>query len=99
MNISPDSDAGQSKQTEADEDSMIESRPAERSFQHDWNYEATVAQVESILSRIESGELELADVFEQFSAAVRYLRQCETFLAQRQRQVDLLIETLTDEDF
>jgi len=38
-------------------------------------------------------------VFEQFSAAVRYLRQCETFLAQRQRQVDLLIETLTDEDF
>lgn len=99
MNISPGSNAGQSKQIEADEDSTIESRPAEQSFQHDWNYEATVAQVESILSRIESGELELADVFEQFSAAVRYLRQCETFLAQRQRQVDLLIETLTDEEF
>ncbi|MER3478560.1 MAG: exodeoxyribonuclease VII, partial [Leptolyngbya sp. ERB_1_2] len=44
-----------------------------------------------------SGELELADVFEEFSAAVEYLRQCESFLAQRQKQVDLLIETLTDE--
>ncbi|MBD2079039.1 exodeoxyribonuclease VII small subunit [Leptolyngbya sp. FACHB-17] len=62
-----------------------------------WNYETTVAKVEEILTRIESGELELADVFEEFSAAVEYLRQCESFLAERQKQVDLLIETLTDE--
>ncbi|BAU14108.1 exodeoxyribonuclease VII small subunit [Leptolyngbya sp. NIES-3755] len=62
-----------------------------------WNYEETVAKVERILTRIESGELELADVFEEFSAAVNYLRQCESFLAERQKQVDLLIETLTDE--
>lgn len=62
-----------------------------------WNYEETVAKVERILTRIESGELELADVFEEFSAAVDYLRQCESFLAERQKQVDLLIETLTDE--
>ncbi|MBE9009959.1 exodeoxyribonuclease VII small subunit [Pseudanabaenaceae cyanobacterium LEGE 13415] len=62
-----------------------------------WNYEQTVAKVERILTRIESGELELADVFEEFSAAVDYLRQCESFLAERQKQVDLLIETLTDE--
>ncbi|MBD1843074.1 exodeoxyribonuclease VII small subunit [Cyanobacteria bacterium FACHB-63] len=62
-----------------------------------WNYEETVAKVEEILTRIEAGELELADVFEEFSAAVDYLRQCESFLAERQKQVDLLIETLTDE--
>jgi exodeoxyribonuclease VII small subunit len=36
-------------------------------------------------------------VFDQFAAAVEYLRQCETFLQQRQQQVDLLIETLKDE--
>ncbi|NDJ16582.1 exodeoxyribonuclease VII small subunit [Myxacorys almedinensis] len=62
-----------------------------------WNYEETVAKVEEILTRIEAGELELAAVFEEFSAAVEYLRQCESFLAERQKQVDLLIETLTDE--
>lgn len=66
-------------------------------FSESWNYEETVARVEEILTRIESGELELADVFEEFSSAVEYLRQCESFLAERQRQVDLLIETLTDE--
>jgi exodeoxyribonuclease VII small subunit len=61
------------------------------------NYEAKVAEIEKIIARIEAGELDLAEVFEQFAAAVEYLRQCESFLQQRQQQVDLLIETLTDE--
>ncbi|KAM3100184.1 exodeoxyribonuclease VII small subunit [Phormidesmis sp. 146-12] len=72
------------------------SQPSDRA-EADWNYEATVAEVESILTQIESGELDLADVFDRFSTAVESLRQCESFLAQRQKQVDLLIETLTDE--
>ena len=62
-----------------------------------WNYETTVQQVEAIVARIESGELELAAVFDQFSEAVTYLQQCEEFLSQRQQQVELLLETLTDE--
>ena len=63
----------------------------------DWNYEATVREVEVIINQIELGELELADVFQQFSTAVDRLQQCETFLNQQQQQVDLLIETLIDE--
>jgi len=66
-------------------------------LQESWNYEAAVTQVEAIVARIEAGELELEEVFEQFAAAVEYLHQCETFLQQRQQQVDLLIETLKDE--
>ncbi|NWF58780.1 MAG: exodeoxyribonuclease VII small subunit [Fischerella sp.] len=62
-----------------------------------WNYEAKVAEIENIIARIEAGELELAEVFEQFAKAVEYLRECENFLQQRQQQVDLLIETLNDE--
>jgi len=63
----------------------------------DWNYEAQVAEIEQIITRIETGELELEQVFDQFTTAVEYLRQCENFLQQRQQQVDLLIETLNDE--
>ena len=66
-------------------------------LQESWNYEAAVANVETIIARIEAGELELEEVFEQFAAAVEYLRSCETFLQKRQQQVDLLIETLKDE--
>lgn len=62
-----------------------------------WNYEAKVAEIEGIITRIEAGELDLAAVFDQFSTAVEYLRQCESFLQQRQQQVDLLIETLNDD--
>ncbi len=67
------------------------------SVQDGWNYEATVNRVEEIMAQIEAGELELAEVFDQFAAAMEYLRQCEIFLSQRQKQMDVLIETLTDE--
>lgn len=66
-------------------------------LQEGWNYEATVTKVETIIAQIEAGELELEEVFDQFSVAVEYLRECETFLQERQQQVDLLIETLKDE--
>jgi exodeoxyribonuclease VII small subunit len=61
-----------------------------------WHYETSVAEIETIINRIESGELELEDVFEQFAQAVESLGQCETFLNERQSQVELLIETLGD---
>jgi len=47
--------------------------------------------------RIETGDLELDQVFVQFAQAAQYLAQCEAFLTQRQQQMDLLIETLVDE--
>ena len=67
--------------------------------QEDWNYEAAVAKVEAIVVQIEAGELDLEEVFDQFAAALEYLRQCETFLQERQQQVDLLIETLNEPQF
>lgn len=75
------------------------SKSADVQPEKDWNYEATVAKVEAIVDRVESGELELARVFEEFALAVEYLRQCETFLSQREQQVSLLLETLEDGGF
>ncbi|MCC5629294.1 exodeoxyribonuclease VII small subunit [Nostoc sphaeroides] len=72
-------------------------RKSASSSEEGWNYEAKVAEIEGIIARIEAGELELEAVFEQFASAVEYLRQCEGFLQERQQQVDLLIETLSQE--
>jgi exodeoxyribonuclease VII small subunit len=66
-------------------------------FPDRWNYEEAVENVETIIRQIETGELPLAEVFEQFTAATKYLHQCEVFLQERQQQMDLLIETLRDE--
>lgn len=62
-----------------------------------WSYEETVKLIETTIARIESGELDLASVFDEFAEAVKNLQQCETFLAERQQQVELLIETLRDD--
>ncbi|MCG9892035.1 MAG: exodeoxyribonuclease VII small subunit [Thermosynechococcaceae cyanobacterium MS004] len=71
-------------------------KSAKNARPENWRYEETAAEVERIVNQIESGELELEEVFEQFAQAVEYLQQCESFLAERQQQIDLLIETLED---
>jgi exodeoxyribonuclease VII small subunit len=63
-----------------------------------WSYEEKVKEVESIISQIESGELSLQDVFDKFAFAVESLKKCESFLQERQQQVDLLIETLENNE-
>ena len=68
--------------------------------QSDWNYEETVDRIEAIIDRVESGELPLEEVFEQFSVAVECWQECESFLARGKEQMDLAIELLAaDPDF
>lgn len=71
-------------------------KPASNTRDANWNYELTVAKVEDIVAQIESGELELGDVFEKFEQAAQYLKECDAFLVEKREQVDLIIETLTD---
>lgn len=61
-----------------------------------WNYEATVSEIEAILERLESGELPLEQVFEQFAIAAERLKECDRFLNQGKQRMDLAIEILTD---
>ncbi|MBD0312430.1 exodeoxyribonuclease VII small subunit [Microcoleus sp. OTE_8_concoct_300] len=65
--------------------------------QSDWNYEETVDRIEAIIDRVESGELPLEEVFEQFAVAVECLQECESFLARGKEQMDLAIELLAAE--
>jgi exodeoxyribonuclease VII small subunit len=65
--------------------------------QSDWNYEETVDRIEAIIDRVESGELPLEEVFEQFAVAVECLKECESFLARGKEQMDLAIELLAAE--
>lgn len=79
---------------------MIETMPNHHDLvmQPAWNYEETVAEIEAIIHRIESGELPLEAVFEQFGAAMDYLKQCDRFLSKGRENMELLIETLEESD-
>ncbi|MBD2097180.1 exodeoxyribonuclease VII small subunit [Trichocoleus sp. FACHB-591] len=78
-------------------DTVASANSPSTSSQTDWSYETTVDQIETIIGQIEAGDLDLVEVFDQFAIAIDQLRQCETFLRQRQQQMDLLIEKLVDE--
>ena len=62
----------------------------------DWSYEETLARIEAITAQLETGEMPLAEVFDQFSEAVSSLNQCDQFLQAKQKAAALLIETLVD---
>ncbi len=62
-----------------------------------WHYESALVEVQTIIEQIESGELNLADIVDQFEAATKILKDCEIFLKAKQAQVDLIIEHLQDD--
>ncbi|MEO1182305.1 MAG: exodeoxyribonuclease VII small subunit [Cyanobacteria bacterium J06636_28] len=72
--------------------------PRAKKSADNWNYEAAVEQVEAIITELETGDLPLANIFEQFEKAVTELKKCDTFLQTKQQQAQLLIETLMPED-
>jgi exodeoxyribonuclease VII small subunit len=61
-----------------------------------WRYESAIAEVEAIIQQIESGELDLSEVIDQFQNAAHTLQQCEAFLTQKQNEVELMIAELVD---
>lgn len=63
-----------------------------------WNYEEALIRIEAITEQLETGEMPLAEVFEQFEEAVSALQQCDQFLQAKQKQASLLIETLVGDD-
>lgn len=61
-----------------------------------WNYEEKVTKIEVIIEQIESGRLDLSEVFNQFTTATNHLQECKDFLDRQQKQMNLLLETLED---
>ncbi len=68
--------------------------PKKTALPDDWRYEDALERIEAITRQLETGELPLADIFDQFAEAVGALQQCDQFLKAKQAQAQLLIETL-----
>ncbi|HIK21580.1 MAG TPA: exodeoxyribonuclease VII small subunit [Synechococcus sp. M44_DOE_062] len=69
-----------------------------RKREEPWRYEAAIAEVETLIAQIESGELDLAEVVERFQQAARTLKTCADFLEQKRQQVEIIIEQLGQEE-
>lgn len=72
--------------------------PRAKKSSETWNYETSIEQIEAIITHLETGELSLVDIFEQFEKAVTELKKCDIFLQEKQQQAQLLIETLAPDE-
>ena len=65
-------------------------------------FEATLAQLEELVARLESGELPLDEALRAFEQGVRMTRECQTALTAAQQKVQQLTvraDGVTVEDF
>jgi exodeoxyribonuclease VII small subunit len=65
-------------------------------------FEATLAQLEELVARLESGELPLDEALRAFEQGVRMTRECQTALTAAQQRVQQLIardDSVVTEDF
>jgi exodeoxyribonuclease VII small subunit len=69
-----------------------------------FNFEASLSQLEKLVTRMESGELGLEESLKAFEEGVKLTRQCQETLNAAQQKVQLLMEKngksrLQDADF
>jgi exodeoxyribonuclease VII small subunit len=65
-------------------------------------FEATLAQLEELVARLESGELPLDEALRSFEQGVRLTRECQNALTSAQQKVQQLLqrgESFVAEDF
>jgi exodeoxyribonuclease VII small subunit len=65
-------------------------------------FEATLAQLEELVARLESGSLPLDEALRTFEQGVRLTRECQSALSAAQQKVQQLLQrgdALTVEDF
>ncbi len=60
------------------------------------NFEKSLAELEALVEKLESGELELDDALSNFKRGVELTRQCQVILNQAQQSVETLLD-LEDE--
>lgn len=74
-----------------------------------FQFEQSLAELESLVEHMESGEMSLEDSLKAFEQGIKYTRDCQNALAKAEQKVQLLLQkngqmeaqpfnSLTDED-
>lgn len=60
--------------------------------------EKSLAELESLVERLESEELPLADALKEFERGVKLTRDCQTTLKKAEQTVEILLKKTADAD-
>lgn len=56
------------------------------------DFEQSLAELQTLVERLESGELSLEDTLATFEQGIRLTRECQDALAQAEQKVQILLE-------
>ncbi|MBO3276871.1 exodeoxyribonuclease VII small subunit [Pseudomonas schmalbachii] len=56
------------------------------------DFEQSLAELQTLVERLESGELSLEDSLGAFEQGIRLTRECQTALSQAEQKVQILLE-------
>ena len=62
------------------------------------DFEAALAELETLVARMEEGELPLEEALEQFERGISLTRLCQRALREAEQKVDVLMEKAGDAD-
>jgi exodeoxyribonuclease VII small subunit len=57
-----------------------------------FHFEQSLAELESLVERMESGEMTLEDSLKAFEQGIKYTRDCQNALAKAEQKVQLLVQ-------
>ncbi len=57
------------------------------------NFEKSIADLESIVSNLEKGELTLDESLKQFEKGIGLARQCQSILTQAEQKIEMLTQS------
>jgi exodeoxyribonuclease VII small subunit len=56
-----------------------------------FKFEQAISDLEQIVNRLDSGELSLDEMLEDFEAGTKLVKECQKFLEQAQKRVEMLV--------
>ena len=71
---------------------MTDSAVTDNTGEEQQSFEQTLAELETLVEQLESGELQLADSLEKFKRGIELSKQCRVMLDQAQQTVDAVMD-------
>lgn len=59
-------------------------------------FEQALEQLQSIVKKLETGDVSLEEALKQFEEGVRLSRLCQTYLSDAEKKIEILIQSKTD---
>lgn len=63
------------------------------------NFEENLKELETLVKKLESGEMSLEDSLNNFEKAVGYYKNCKKSLSEAEQKIKILTDNLKEEDF